>query len=87
MATIEVFLTRSAEREFERLARDVQERFSAAIDRLQKSPGRAKLGLDVRPMKGLKGMWRLRVGDYRGIYQLDEGAITFTRFAPRSQVY
>jgi addiction module RelE/StbE family toxin len=87
LPTCEVLLTRSAEREFERLGRDVQERFAAAIDRLREDPNRARPGLDIRPMKGLKGMWRLRVGDYRGIYQLDVGTITFTRFAHRSQVY
>jgi addiction module RelE/StbE family toxin len=87
LAGIEVLLTRSAEREFQRLERTVQERFATAIELLRDNPARARPGLDIRPMKGLKGMWRLRVGDYRGIYQRDERIITFTRFAHRSDVY
>ena len=87
MATVEVLLTKSAEREFERLERDVQVRFAAAIELLRENPSRARPGLDVGPMKGLKGMWRLRVGEYRGIYQRDEWTITFTRFALQSNVY
>jgi addiction module RelE/StbE family toxin len=87
VATVEVLLTESAGREFDRLKREVQARFAVAIDHLRENPTRPRPGLDIRPMKGLKGMWRLRVGEYRGIYQRDERTITFTRFAHRSQVY
>ena len=87
MAAVEVLFTKSAEREFERLERDGQSRLAVAIDLLREGPSRARPGLDIRPIKGLKGMWRLRVGEYRGAYQRDEGRVTFTRFAHRSQVY
>ena len=87
MAGIEILLTKSATREFERLDRSTQQRFAAAIDLLRSDPDHPRPGLDIRPMKGLKGMWRLRVGDYRGIYQRAPSSITFTRFAHRSTVY
>ncbi|HEY6238936.1 MAG TPA: type II toxin-antitoxin system RelE/ParE family toxin, partial [Thermoplasmata archaeon] len=69
MAGIEVLLTKSAGKELERLPRSVQLRFAVAIELLRVDPDRPRPGLDIRPMKGLKGMWRLRVGEYRGIYQ------------------
>jgi mRNA-degrading endonuclease RelE of RelBE toxin-antitoxin system len=87
VGAIEIRLTRSAEHEFERLDREVQERFSAAIGLLRENPGKPRPGLDVRPLRGLKGMWRLRVGDYRGIFQREGSTLTFTRFAHRSNVY
>jgi mRNA-degrading endonuclease RelE of RelBE toxin-antitoxin system len=69
------------------LNRAVQERFAIALEELRKDPRRPRPGVDIRPLKGLKGMWRLRVGDYRGIYQLEHDSVTFTRFAHRSKVY
>ena len=87
MPAIRILLTRSAEREFEALERSTQKRFAAAIEELRKDPRRARPGLDIRPLRGLKGMWRLRVGDFRGIYQLADDSVTFTRFAHRSKVY
>ena len=87
MAGIELRLTRSAEREFGKLDRETQERFATAMALLQEASGRPRSGLDIRPLKGLRGMWRLRVGEYRGIYQRDGATVIFTRFAHRSSVY
>ncbi|MCI4363557.1 MAG: type II toxin-antitoxin system RelE/ParE family toxin [Thermoplasmata archaeon] len=87
MADIEIRLTKSAEREFERLGRETQRRFAEAIELLRENAPKPRPGLDVRTLKGLKGMWRLRVGDYRGIYQREGSTATFTRFSHRSKVY
>ena len=87
MPLTRILLTRSAEKEFESLDRSVQKRFALAIEELRHDPRRPRPGVDIRPLKGLKGMWRLRVGDYRGIYQLERDSVTFTRFAHRSKVY
>ena len=43
--------------------------------------------MDVKPLRGLRGAWRLRIGDYRGIYELEPGKVRFTRFGHRSNVY
>ncbi|MCI4337378.1 MAG: type II toxin-antitoxin system RelE/ParE family toxin [Thermoplasmata archaeon] len=87
MPSARILLTRSAEKEFRGWERPVQERFAAAIAELARDPRRARPGLDTRPLRGLRGMWRLRVGDFRGIYQVDAAVITLTRFAHRSSVY
>ena len=87
MSPIQILLTRSAEKEFESLDRSVQERFAVAIEELRKDPRRPRPGVDIRSLRGLKGMWRLRVGDFRGICQLERDSATFTRFAHRSKVY
>ncbi len=87
MAPFRVEFTRSAKKELSKLPRDVAARFAAAIDRLREDPARARPGVDVRKLKGTGSAWRLRVGEYRGIYELEGDRIVFTRFAHRSKVY
>ncbi len=83
----EVFLKPSAEREFRRLPREIQVRFAKAFEALAEEPTRARPGLDVKPLRGVKATWRLRVGDYRGIFEVEPGKVRFTRFGHRSNVY
>ena len=52
------------------------------------------LGLNPRPagckkLKGYKDQWRVRVGDWRVVYIIDDTAkvVSVTRIAHRSQVY
>lgn len=78
---------KSAEKEFGRLPKNVVRRFVDAIDELPMDPNHARPGLDIKKLHGTKNTWRLRVGDYRGIYELIEDRIVFTRFAHRSKVY
>ena len=44
---------------------------------------------DIKPLKGHKGFYRLRVGDYRVIYTIDNGKyiIYVTRAGNRGDVY
>jgi mRNA interferase RelE/StbE len=56
----------SAEREFRKLARNVQVRLRPRIDSLAdtpRPPGAKKLA-------GARDLWRIRVGDYRIVYQV-----------------
>ncbi len=83
---VRILISRSAERELARLPRDVQRRFAQAIEERAKDP-RPRPGLDIRPLRGMKGAWRLRVGAYRAIYELGEEELRFTRFGHRSNVF
>lgn len=83
---VRIFISRSAERELARLPHEIQRRFAQAIDELAKDP-RPRPGLDIRPLRGMKGAWRLRVGDYRAIYELGDEELRFTRFGHRFNVY
>lgn len=83
---VRILISRSAERELARLPRDIQERFAKALEELAKDP-RPRPGLDVKPLRGMKGAWRLRIGPYRAIYEVEEGQVRFTRFGRRSNVY
>ena len=79
-----VLLERSAQKALELLSREVRERIYSALTSLSRNP---------RPpgCKKLKesNYWRLRVGDYRTIYEIDDAArvVLVLRIAHRSEVY
>jgi mRNA interferase RelE/StbE len=83
----EIEFTSSAERAFRKLPQEVQRRFSRAFDLLRQDPRRRRPGCDVRLLSGAANAWRLRVGDYRGIYAIEGLKVIFTRFGHRANVY
>jgi len=69
------------------MPRDVQRRFAVAFGLLSKDPRRRRPRCDVRLLSGTANAWRLRVGDYRGIYAIESSKVVFTKFGHRSDVY
>ena len=79
-----VRIKRSAAREVASIPQQVRLRLVRAIDGLSEQP------LAGIPLKGaLRGLRRLRVGDYRIVYELLEGklVVLVVRVAHRSQAY
>lgn len=81
----EVLITSQAERQMKRLGRDVKNRIVTAILALAENP---------RPPGCVKvenstNVWRVRAGDYRVGYVIDDDAqqITVVRVANRSEFY
>lgn len=66
----EVRLHRQAEAEFLALPPRVQDRFEAAIDRLQEDPYKGRPGADITKLEG-SDLYRLRVGSYRALYAVE----------------
>jgi mRNA interferase RelE/StbE len=87
VAAYEIEFTGSAERAFRKLPFEVQRRFSRAFELLRQDPRHRRPGCDVRLLSGAANAWRLRVGDYRGIYGIEGRKIVFTRFGHRGDVY
>jgi mRNA interferase RelE/StbE len=80
----QVVLVRSAERELPSLPTDVSRRVTAALQRLNQEPRpRGARRLSQGPG------WRLRVGDYRILYTIDEAVRVVTVYAigHRREVY
>lgn len=75
----------SAARSARKLPRDVAVRIKAATDALQDDPRPA----GVKALTGQRGLWRIRIGDYRVIYEIrdNELVILVVRVAHRSTVY
>lgn len=68
-----------------RLPRDLQERLAKAILVLETDP-RPR---NARRLEGFEHAWRLRVGDWRIVYEIQDRqlVITIIRVAPRGSVY
>jgi len=64
MADYRITFARSARKELERLPAGLVERILEKIEALSDNPRPA----GVTKLKGQKGLWRLRVGDYRVVY-------------------
>ena len=84
MAAYSVQIKRSATRDLTQIARQDRERIVYAIDRLGEQPHAGY------PLKGtLRGLRRIRVGDYRIIYEVldNELVVLVVRVAHRREVY
>ncbi len=66
----EVLVERRAERDMRRLPEDVASRVNTAIRKLAPTPR----PVGCRKLVGSDSDWRLRVGDYRIVYQIDDEA-------------
>lgn len=63
-----IVLKKRAKKFIDRLPMPEKRRLVAAIERLPK-------GEDIKRLKGYDGLFRLRVGDYRIIYTVDNGEL------------
>lgn len=84
---IQLFFTAQAQKQFAKLDKNTRVRIIASLDRLREA---YPVG-DIRKMRGYDDLWRLRVGDYRIVMQIDlvTSIITITviRVGHRKEVY
>lgn len=65
-----------------RLSEPTKSRISAAIENLRKEPPRG----DIKHLRGRDG-YRVRVGDYRILFDIRSGEIIITDIGVRGQIY
>lgn len=75
MARYELKLHKDAARFLRALPARTQARVREKLDLLAEAP-RATDRLDVRPMVGQPGLWRLRIGTIRAIYEIQDERVT-----------
>ncbi|MBM3500019.1 MAG: type II toxin-antitoxin system RelE/ParE family toxin [Armatimonadetes bacterium] len=76
--TYEVGLTEAADHDLRRLPPDIQRRITQRLNLLAHDPRPQK----ALPLSGtLRGSWRLRIGNYRASYEIDESAGTVVVWA------
>jgi mRNA interferase RelE/StbE len=73
---VQIVFRRAAEKSLARVPADRRRQIVARIAGLSAASG--SHGLDVRPLVGKSGLFRLRVGDYRVLFSIDEVAETVT---------
>ena len=85
MPNYRVVLTSSAEKELKKLSGQLIARIIARLENLTSNPRPA----GCKKLKGGDHEWRIRVGDYRVIYTIDdtELLVEVTRIRHRSEVY
>jgi mRNA interferase RelE/StbE len=85
VADYRVALARSAEKELQRLSRAVVARIVSRLEHLATEPRPP----GCKKLRGGDNEWRIRIGDYRVVYEIDDGAraVDVTRIAHRSEVY
>ena len=87
MGDFEVRFEHRAERDFSSLPRHVQVRFSAVFEELSRDPYHRRSGCDIRMLEGVRGWRAVRVGEYRGIYEVSGTVVNFGSFAHRKVAY
>ena len=85
MSSYHVSLTASAEKELHRLPAQMVARIMPRLEGLALAPRPA----GCKKLTGGDNEWRIRVGDYRIVYEIDDRARTVdvTRIAHRREVY
>jgi len=81
----EVYLERAAERDLRHLSSEEFHRVIPRIKALSENPRPS----GCRKITGSKNDWRIRIGDYRVIYEIDEDAkvVRIMRVRHRREVY
>jgi mRNA interferase RelE/StbE len=80
-----VLLSPSAERDLGALDKPVQRRVVARIEALAENPRPA----GVAKLQGVANAWRIRVGDYRVLYTIEDGrlVVLVVKIGHRREVY
>jgi mRNA interferase RelE/StbE len=85
MMRYEIQLTPVAVRELRRLSNPLQKRLGGAIERLRSEPRPS----GVKKLQGEDGLYRVRVGEYRIVYEIRDALliVVVVRIGSRQQVY
>ncbi len=80
-----IYIERKAEKELKNLPKDIKNKAIKEILNLKNNP----FPLKVRKIMGTKNCYRLKVGDYRIVYEVDakEKIINIFRIRHRKDVY
>ena len=85
MADYRLTIKPSAAKELERLATELASRIETKIVALASDPRPA----GVKKLQGERDLWRIRIGDYRVVYSIDDRArsVDVVRVRHRSKAY
>ena len=77
--------TTAAEKDILRLPHPIHERVEYVVDQFQSDPR----PMHCKKLRGLSNMWRVRIGDYRILYNINnkQKRITIYRILHRKDVY
>ena len=71
-----ILISKSFQKEFRKLQKDLQDRIREALKRLEENPFDARPGADIKLLENTDPKkHRLRIGDYRIIYFVDGNTV------------
>lgn len=73
-----------------KLDTDTAKRIKSGLRTLENDPYNSKSRSDIKKLKGTKGrhdLYRLRIGNYRAIYSIENDTIWVTEIIPREKGY
>ncbi|MFH1588814.1 MAG: type II toxin-antitoxin system RelE/ParE family toxin [Candidatus Diapherotrites archaeon] len=84
-----VLLSESAKKDFYELDNGLRERLKKGFEKLKENPFQPRSGADIKKLSGSynPAFYRLRVGDYRAIFAIQEKEVKITRILPRKKAY
>lgn len=87
MPAYRIELTKSAKKEFESLPENIQEKILEVFTFLSQNP--FSEFLRVKKLKGAASLYRIRVGDYRVVYEIrgDRLTIIVIKIGHRKEIY
>ena len=88
MTKYEVLISETARKQLLVLDKKTRDRIKKSLGELGDDPFHSRSKADVKMLKGPKrDYWRLRVGDYRVIYTVDENRVLVARILHRRSAY
>lgn len=88
--TYQVLVHRKAQEYYKSLPAEMQKRIKNGLQELAKNPLNPRPKADIKKLAGTKGRkpaYRLRVGDYRVIYDIDKKEVYVTLIFHRGKGY
>jgi mRNA interferase RelE/StbE len=86
LANYSVFIEKKAQKQLEKLPKDLRIRISNAIDIIQDED--FSQNLDIKKLKGLGNRYRVRVGNYRILFETSKNnTIIVYAILPRETAY
>lgn len=73
---------------YRKLPTDLQEKIRSTLKKIEQDPFTRRPGIHIRKLSGFHPKrWRVRVGDYRIIYQVEDDLIKVIEVFPRGRGY
>lgn len=86
--TFDIRVSRTFEKGYRRLEKDLQRRIRNALERLREDPRTSRPGADLKLLRGTSPpKFRLRVGDYRIVYAIEGKQVLVLDVFPRGKGY
>jgi mRNA interferase RelE/StbE len=88
LTNYKVLLSETARAQLKRLPNKLQKRIKKALSELGTDPYKPRPKCDIKKIKGPKRYYyRLRIGNYRAIYVVDDKKVKVAKILPRSKAY